>query len=109
MSTTPTTTLSTHVLDAERGRPSAGMRVTVLLTDGTSIEASTDADGRHRFAAELPSGVHTLTFSTGDWFSEQGRATFYPSIAVTFEAVDGEHHHVALLLSPFAYTTYRGS
>jgi len=102
-------TVSTHVLDAERGRPAAGMSLLLALDDGTTWTGTTDDDGRARVDAEVPAGIHTLTFATGPWFSGQGRATFYPTISVTFEAVDDEHHHVALLLSPFAYTTYRGS
>ena len=49
-------------------------------------------------------------FATGPWFAEQGRETFYPSVTLEFSVVDGTaHHHVPLLLSPFAFSTYRGS
>ncbi|MFT4264668.1 MAG: hydroxyisourate hydrolase [Nocardioides sp.] len=103
------TTVSTHVLDAQLGRPAAGMAISLALADGSTRAAATDADGRIRFADEVPPGTHTLQFATGAWYAEQGRATFYPSVTVTFTVTEGEHHHVALLLSPFAYTTYRGS
>lgn len=102
-------TISTHVLDAERGRAATGVELTLALADGTSWAGVTDGDGRARVVAPVAAGVHTLTFATGAWFGNQGRESFYPTVSVTFEAHDEEHYHVALLLSPFAYTTYRGS
>jgi 5-hydroxyisourate hydrolase len=105
-------TCSTHVLDAALGRPAAGV-VVLLAGGGTTVEESTtDADGRVRFAAELTTGPHRLTFATGPWFAAQERDTFFPEVNLVFEVTPAqadEHHHVALLLSPFAYTTYRGS
>ena len=51
-----------------------------------------------------------MVFGTGAWFAEQGRETFYPTVTLEFSVVDGTaHHHVPLLLSPFAFSTYRGS
>ncbi|MGY1915231.1 hydroxyisourate hydrolase [Blastococcus sp. SYSU DS0973] len=102
-------TFSAHVLDAALGRPAAGMDVVLTLADGSVHPGGTDDDGRARVDADLPAGLHTVRFGTGAWFAAQQRATFYPSVTVTFAMVDGEHHHVALLLSPFSYTTYRGS
>ena len=102
-------TVSTHVLDAVLGRPAAGLDVVLTSPDGASHPGTTDAEGRLRFADDLPAGEHTLRFATGDWFAAAGRATFHPAVTVTFTVTAGEHHHVALLLSPFAYTTYRGS
>lgn len=103
--------LSTHVLDAALGRPAAG--VAVRLTRGSALLAQdvTDADGRvGRLAADLVAGAHTLTFDTGGYFVATGQTGFYPEVAVTFTVTDpGEHHHVPLLLSPFAHSTYRGS
>ena len=95
--------LSTHVLDATTGRPAAGIRVE--LKDGPAGE--TDADGRCRLVeTDLEPGGHELTFHTGDHFPD----TFYPRVTVTFLVKDSTaHHHVPLLLSPWAYTTYRGS
>lgn len=104
------TTCSTHVLDAVLGRPAAGVAVVLGAADGTTLaEASTDADGRVRFEVDLVAGLHRLDFATGAWFAAQDRASFHPEITVTFSAREGEHHHVALLLSPYSYTTYRGS
>jgi 5-hydroxyisourate hydrolase len=55
-------------------------------------------------------GTYRITFDTGGYFAATGRQGFYPEVAVTFAVIDaGEHHHVPLLLSPFAYSTYRGS
>jgi 5-hydroxyisourate hydrolase len=75
-------------------------------------EGRTDGDGRVRDLApgSLPAGSYRLVFDTGAWFAAAGRTSFYPEVAVTF-AVDDDsgHHHVPLLLAPFAYSTYRGS
>lgn len=106
----PTATLSTHVLDSALGRPAAG--IAVLLTDPGGFEVdegATDADGRIRFKQPLAAGPYRLTFATGPWFAAADRATFYPEVVVAFTVADDEHHHVALLLGPFSYTTYRGS
>ena len=102
-------TVSTHVLDAALGRPAAGMDVVLTSPDGSTTALRTDDDGRARVDAELPAGEHSLRFATGPWFAAQQRDTFFPAVTVTFSLPDGEHAHVALLLSPFAYTTYRGS
>lgn len=103
-------TVSTHVLDAVLGRPAAGVRVVLGDAAGVTLEETvTDADGRVRFAADVEAGEHRLSFATGAWFAAQDRASFHPRVEVDFSVTDGEHHHVALLLSPFSYTTYRGS
>ena len=104
-------TLSTHVLDAAYGVPAAGMRVTVSDADGTELAATaTDADGRVRFDLDLDLGLYLLGFETGVWFAEQERDTFFPTVGLTFEVDSADDHfHLALLLSPYSYTTYRGS
>jgi 5-hydroxyisourate hydrolase len=113
-------TFSTHVLDATTGRPAAGIRVRLErgLADGGWAPAAVgqaDADGRLRLPGGLEPGglepgVYRVTFGTGEYFGARGSASFYPEVAVTFAAtVPGEHCHVPLLLSPFAYSTYRGS
>jgi 5-hydroxyisourate hydrolase len=105
--------VSTHVLDAALGRPAAdvGVRLDALPGGELLAQARTDADGRVRdLAADLPVGTYRITFDTGGYFAATGRQGFYPEVAVTFAVIDaGEHHHVPLLLSPFAYSTYRGS
>ena len=99
--------LSTHVLDATTGRPAAGVRVE-LRGGATGV---TDADGRLALVpGELPAGEHELTFDTGAYFAAAGVETFYPRVTVAFTVRDpASHHHVPLLLSPWAYSTYRGS
>ncbi len=109
-------TVSTHILDAVAGHPAAGVPVTLLAANATGswllIEsAATDPDGRHRFAAAVPAGSCRLVFATGAYFAARDIATFYPEVIITF-TVSGEpgtHYHVPLLLSPYAYSTYRGS
>ena len=106
--------LSTHVLDATRGRPAAGITVRVeAWADGDwqlVTEAQTDPDGRVGALGNPQEGVHRLRFDTGAYFAAAGVDTFYPEVTVTFTVVDAAaHHHVPLLLSPFAYSTYRGS
>ena len=105
------TTLSTHALDAALGVPAAALAVTLFDPQGRQMTAArTDADGRVAFDLELGAGTHVLHFDTGAYFFAADRDTFYPEVAVSF-AVDPEqsHLHVALLLSPYSYTTYKGS
>lgn len=106
--------LSTHVLDATAGVPAAGVAVTVeSRVDGgwrRIAEGRTDADGRVRELGSPGVGTHRISFDTGGYFTRTGVRAFYPEVTVTFEIVDAEaHHHVPLLLSPFAFSTYRGS
>lgn len=110
-------TASTHVLDAARGLPAAELAVTLELvstssTSGTGSagevrHAVTDADGRISWGEVAP-GRHALTFAVGDWFGAQDRETFFGEVVLDV-VLGPDHTHVALLLSPFAYTTYRGS
>ena len=111
-------TVSTHILDAVAGAPARGVSVELSLRDDDrswrSVETGvTDADGRIRFAAETASGVYRLTFATGLYFSNRGLVGFYPEVVITFSTVTVDdapgHFHVPLLLSPYSYSTYRGS
>jgi 5-hydroxyisourate hydrolase len=111
-------TISTHVLDASLGTPAAGVSVTLSRRAGSWLDVEsgvTDADGRHQFVADTPAGTYCLTFGTGAYFAARAVPTFYPVVAVTFtiaepeDGADARHFHVPLLLSPFAYSTYRGS
>jgi len=108
-------TVSTHVLDATAGRPAAGVAVSLWCLDragGWTLVASgeTGTDGRHRFEAPTARGERRLTFGTGVYFAGLGVETFYPEVTITFSVADSAaHYHVPLLLSPFGYTTYRGS
>jgi 5-hydroxyisourate hydrolase len=107
-------TVSTHVLDANAGRPAAGVAVSLsrLAARDTWLPAGcgvTDAGGRFRFTGETAAGVYRVTFGTGSYFAARGVRTFYPEVVITFTIGDDGHYHVPLLLSPFAYSTYRGS
>ncbi|MEO8888617.1 MAG: hydroxyisourate hydrolase [Jatrophihabitantaceae bacterium] len=106
--------LSTHVLDATAGVPAVGVSVTLERRTGTAWAAAaqghTDRDGRIADLGVPDAGVYRLSFATGAFFAARDVATFYPEVTVTFEIVDpAAHHHVPLLLSPFAFSTYRGS
>lgn len=107
-------TLSTHVLDTSLGTPAAGVQVALERVDGgmeSPSTATTDADGRARDIARAPLtvGAYRLRFDTADYFARTGRETFYPEVVVTFVVRDDAHYHVPLLVSPFGYSTYRGS
>lgn len=105
-------TLSTHVLDTSRGRPAVGLRIVLESATGAQLaEAVTDADGRapHLATGSLVAGTYRLRFDSGAWFAEQDVAGFYPEVVVAFELAGDDHFHVPLLLSPYGYSTYRGS
>ena len=108
--------LSSHVLDAVRGVPARRVRVRWELWHDDAwhhvADAVTDDDGRVQDWDGQPTteGVHRLVFDSGGYFVGQGVRTFYPEVVVVFDVVDADaHHHVPLLLSPFAYSTYKGS
>lgn len=110
--------ITTHVLDTARGRPAAGVHVTLESKGegGWAVvgRGATDADGRLRDLAPsdfvLSEGAYRLTFDAGAYFSTLGAEGFYTEVVVSFVVRDAAaHHHVPLLLSPFGYTTYRGS
>ena len=111
-------TVSTHVLDTARGRPAAGIAVRLLRQQGTNwIELSsgeTNADGR--MPALLPegssggAGAYRLTFDVGTYFEQDGIQSFYGVVTIDFVVRDAApHYHVPLLISPYGYSTYRGS
>ncbi|WP_312180290.1 hydroxyisourate hydrolase [Arthrobacter sp.] len=108
--------ITTHVLDTAAGRPAQGIQVS-LQTEGETgwqeiAAGTTDADGRVTELGpdRLEVGTYRIEFATGAWFEASGTPSFFPSISLTFNVTaSGEHYHVPLLLSPFAYSTYRGS
>ena len=109
---------TTHVLDVSLGRPAAG--VSVFLESRSSAgewnaigRGMTDNDGRLKELAagkNLAAGVYRLTFDTGAYFAKRQMESLYPQVAILFEIKDAQaHYHIPLLLSPFGYSTYRGS
>lgn len=107
-----TSAVTTHVLDAALGRPAAAVPVRLESSTGTVGTGTTDADGRARDLAPdaLEPGTYRLVFDTAAYHAASGQPSFYPEVCVTFILSDPQQHlHVPLLLSPFAYSTYRGS
>jgi len=102
--------LSTHVLDTSHGRPAAGMRVQVYNEQRRLLyEATTNADGRVGDPIDVPIGVYDLVFGVGEYFGSQG-TPFLGEVIVRFGIEDpAAKYHVPLLVSPYGYTTYRGS
>ena len=107
------TTLSTHVLDAVSGGPAVGVPVTLTAADGSVLaDGRTNADGRIGDLGEgcTATGIYRLRFDTATYFRAAGIVGFYPEIVIAFEITDtGAKYHVPVLLSPYAYSTYRGS
>jgi len=110
--------ITTHVLDISIGLPAAnvGVILEAQSANGSWAEQSrsaTDADGRLRdwdAAKNLPAGIYRLVFDTRAYFAARKVASLYPQVIVVFEVRDAqEHYHIPLLLSPFGYSTYRGS
>jgi 5-hydroxyisourate hydrolase len=105
-------TLSTHVLDAVSGRPATAVPVTLRDAHDTVLaSAMTDDDGRIAdLGDDLGAGIYRLRFDTATYFAAHGITGFYPEIVIAFEITDASaKHHVPVLLSPYAYSTYRGS
>src|SRR5262245_51806528 len=111
--------ITTHILDTAHGRPAQGVPV-VLEKRGASNDweaigsGTTDADGRLRTlvadSASLLPGTYRLVFDTARYFQTLRVTAFYPQVVIIFETAESDsHYHVPLLLSPFGYTTYRGS
>jgi len=109
--------ISTHVLDISRGKPAAGVPVTIEKKEGDAFvrqnAGTTDADGRIKDLVpegKLTEGTYRVTFDTHAYFTAQGVEGFYPEASVVFVVRDAaSHYHVPLLLSPYGFSTYRGS
>ena len=118
MTTAAGISISTHVLDTSLGQPAPEIPVVLERQEkrqwvvvGGGV---TDGDGRVRTALTqgtlAPAGIYRLVFETGPYFARRGVNAFYPQVSVIFEASDAQgHYHVPLLLSPYGYSTYRGS
>ncbi len=111
--------ITTHVLDTARGRPAAGVSISLAFKKSSTTwveigSGKTDDDGRLRtLVAEgtpLAIGVYRISFDTGGYFAALGVEGFYPEASIVFEVKSAsEHYHVPLLLQPYGYATYRGS
>lgn len=109
--------ISTHVLDTMRGTPASGLEVALARREPNGSWKSigqgvTDSEGRVRDLTEdeLEAGEYRLEFATQPYFERSGLSAFYPRVTVEFNLEDpGGHLHVPLLLSPYGYTTYRGT
>ena len=111
--------ITTHVLDTSKGRPASGVPVLLeFLSAGDNWKVlgttKTDADGRATSllppGSHLDAGTYRLTFDAAAYFRAQNVESFYPQVSVVFTIRDAaQHYHVPLLLSPYGYTTYRGS
>lgn len=111
--------LSSHILDINTGRPAEGVKIVLSKQSGKTgwnviEERMTDGNGRVKdFLEKKPGvdnrGVYKLTYYVAPYFESQSQDTFYPFIDVVFEIKDGSHYHVPITLSPYGYSTYRGS
>jgi 5-hydroxyisourate hydrolase len=106
--------ITTHILDTSLGKPAVGVLVTLSQRDGTELaRAVTDGDGRVRELAPaftLVAGTYRLSFETAAHFRASGRDAFFERVVLEFVVTDAsQHYHVPLLLTPFGYSTYRGS
>lgn len=107
--------LSTHVLDTAHGRPAAGISLRLLDKDGAVLfSGMTDADGRCPGLPTLATGRYAIRFAVADYFRARGvdlpDPPFLDIVSIDFGIADDDgHYHVPLLVSPFAYSTYRGS
>lgn len=110
--------ITTHVLDTSIGQPAVGVPVVLERREGDSVwvvvgRGQTDADGRIRgFSdnAAQGAGVYRLVFETGAYFRARRADAFFPFVSIVFDVANASaHYHVPLLLSPFGYSTYRGS
>ncbi|NML92165.1 hydroxyisourate hydrolase [Novosphingobium olei] len=107
-------TLSTHVLDTMHGRPAAGVKLRLEDAFGVALfTGQTNDDGRCPGMPELSPGRYALTFEVAAYFVGEGVALpdppFLDEVRIAFGMAEAGHYHVPLLVSPFAYSTYRGS
>ena len=113
----PSSQITTHVLDVSQGRPAANVSVTLEVSAGGTWKelsrGATDIQGRLGSLATptpLPEGTYRLVFDSGSYFKSQNSIGFYPQVSIAFDVRDpAQHYHVPLLLSPYGYSTYRGS
>ena len=107
-----TITLSSHILDTTLGVPAANLELTLFTPDGKEINAATNDDGRCNQWGEysFSAGTYRLRFHVKPYLLEKHGNSFYPFVDISFDMdEDGGHYHVPLLITPFGYSTYRGS
>ncbi|TBR41540.1 hydroxyisourate hydrolase [Marinomonas agarivorans] len=105
-------TLSSHILDTTLGKPAAGLSISLYHPDGQISNAITDQDGRCKNWGDIPlvAGTYQLRFHCQDYLITEHGKSFYPHIDIHFFMEEGGgHYHVPLLISPFGYSSYRGS
>lgn len=109
--------ITTHVLDTSEGKPAAGIKIVLFHSENNNWKevtaGVTNNDGRIsdllKDNKKLTKGIYKLIFETGLYFRQKKLSSLYPYVEIVFEISDEEHYHIPLLLSPFGYTTYRGS
>lgn len=104
--------LSSHVLDTTSGKPVSQLPLTLTFPDGKQVNGMTDSDGRCKSwgDADFPQGTYSLRFHCQDYLTEKHGESFYPFVDIAFTMQEsGGHYHVPLLISPFGFSSYRGS
>ena len=104
-------TLSSHILDTTLGKPVPNITLTLTLPNGTQLSGKTDHDGRFsQWGQTFPAGTYNLRFHCHNYLVNTHGKSFYPHIDIAFELEnEGGHYHVPLLISPFGFSSYRGS
>ena len=109
--------LTTHILDTTKGKPAKDVPITLYKNEKEQwtelVKGITNKDGRIPDLLKkdivLEKGIYKIRFETKDYFDKDGIASFYPFVEIVFDITTQEHYHIPLLLSPFGYSTYRGS
>lgn len=104
-------TLSSHILDTTSGKPVEGIKLTLSRPDGTTLTGTTDSDGRFKdWGTSFEAGIYTLRFHCDEYLMSTHGQSFYPHIDICFKlGEEGGHYHVPLLISPYGFSSYRGS
>jgi 5-hydroxyisourate hydrolase len=114
--------ITTHVLDTSSGRPASGLKLSIFSCSNPTVEPEndyvwqklletvTDENGRAKLCFNIMVGIYKIVFYTQTYFQKNGTPNFYPKVEIIFRILDlTTHYHVPLILSPYGYSTYRGS